>query len=424
MQRIRGYKSPPITATILVLLASLLASILSGCVSGTRDIETVSPTTSLSPVLLGPTSTQTISPTPVAPVFPTPTLQPIPAINERDHSFGDPGAAITVLVYSDFQCPYCAQFYQAWKQIRTLHPEDVRLVFRHFPLLPIHDKADLAGTAAEIGAQEDHFWELHDILFERQQEWVDLDREGFAEWLIAVASELELDPELFLIELSSGKYQAAMSTAYQTGIEAGIPGTPFIFMNGVWYRLNPTAINLEASIRLELLKTKQYVEPPQIELTEGTLYFAHIELDQGEIIVQLFPELAPATLASFIFLAEQGWYDEIGFHTVQPNSLVESGDPTGTGLGGPGYLLLDEISDTLSFDEIGMLAMSSSGPNTNGSRFFINLTPLPHLNGSRTIVGHVISGLELIMGLNERDPLDDLFKPYELVIQAIRIERR
>lgn len=424
MQRIRGNYCSQFSAAKFAIFVSLIAGILSGCTAGTIDIETASPTVSPAPALLGPTSTPAISATSESPAFPTATLQPIPAISDSDHSIGEPKAAITLLVYSDFQCPYCAQFYQAWKQIQELHPVDVRLVFRHFPLLPIHDKADLAGTAAEISGQQGRFWEMHDILFERHQEWVDLDREEFAAWLKNVASNLGMDPELFLIELASGDYQVAMDTAYQAGIEAGIPGTPFIFMNGVWYRLNPTATNLEASIRLELLKSKQYVEPPQVEFIAGTLYFAHFEFDQGEIVVQLFPEQAPAALASFISLAEQGWYDGIGFHSVQPGLLVESGDPTGTGLGGPGYLLLDEISDTLSFDEIGMLAISSSGPNTNGSRFFINLAPLPQLNGSRTIVGRVLSGLEILSDLNGRDSLDDLFEPYELVIQAIRIETR
>jgi cyclophilin family peptidyl-prolyl cis-trans isomerase len=93
-------------------------------------------------------------------------------------------------------------------------------------------------------------------------------------------------------------------------------------------------------------------------------------------------------------------------------------------LGGPGYLLFDELSETLTFDEIGMLAMSSSGPNTNGSRFFINLVPLPNLNGARTIFGRVIRGLDLLSGLNNRDALQDLFEPYELVIDSIRIEKR
>lgn len=335
-----------------------------------------------------------------------------------------PDAEITLLVYSDFQCPFCAAFYQSWSQIEARHPGTIRLVFRHFPLLSLHDKADIAGAAAEVAAKNGKFWEMHDALFEGQVEWANLDREAFVKWVTQTAGAIDLDSELFLEDLSSGDELEAMVQAYQEGLMAGIPGTPFIFLNGEWYRLNPTPINLEASIQLELIKQRQYMAPPQVNLRSDNLLFAHLELDQGEIVIQLYPEIAPATVASFIFLAEDGWYDNMGFHSVQRGRSVESGDPTGTGLGGPGYLLLDEVSDTLNFDEIGMVAMSSVGPNTNGSRFFINLAPLPYLNGARTIFGQVIEGLDLIAALDDRDPYQDLFKPYDLVIQTIRIETR
>ena len=335
-----------------------------------------------------------------------------------------PDAEITLLVYSDFQCPFCAAFYQSWSQIEARHPGTIRLVFRHFPLLSLHDKADIAGAAAEVAAKKGKFWEMHDALFEGQLEWANLDRDAFVAWVTQTAGELDLDSELFLEDLSSGDELEAMVQAYQEGLMAGIPGTPFIFLNGEWYRLNPTAINLEASIQLELIKRHQYQTPPQVNLRDDSLLFAHLELDQGEIVIQLYPEVAPATVASFIFLAEDGWYDNMGFHSVQRGRSAESGDPTGTGLGGPGYLLLDEVSDTLNFDDPGMVAMSSVGPNTNGSRFFINLAPLPHLNGARTIFGQVIEGMDLLATLDDRDPYLDLFTPYELVIQTIRIETR
>jgi cyclophilin family peptidyl-prolyl cis-trans isomerase/predicted DsbA family dithiol-disulfide isomerase len=401
-----------------------MAVCLSAC--GRTDSTTVhvSPTASLPIVQLGPTSTPPPSQIPTEPAFPTPTLLPIPPISDSDHSYGDPNAPVTLVVYGDFQCPYCANFYHAWKQIQPLHPRDLRLIFRHFPLIPIHDKADLAGSAAEIAGRENRFWEMHDALFERRDEWAKLSRDAFIEWVSNVAGSLELDSERFKIDLTSGEYQSMMLAAYQGGNEAGIPGTPFIFFNGEWYRLSPNATNLEASIRLEILSNMQYSQPPLVEFHEGELVFAHLELDQGEIVIQLFPEHAPATVASFIFLAEQGWFEGSGFYSVEPGISVEAGDPSGTGLGGPGYLLLDEVSDTLSFDEIGMLAMSSSGPNTNGSRFFINLTPLPHLNGSRTIFGRVLEGLNLLKTLRERDPYQDLFQPYELTIQSVSIDKR
>lgn len=406
----------------LVLL--LLSTFLTTCSKSDGFLATLPPTPTQKAVELGPTSTTLPTlPTESAPA-PTPTLRPLPPISESDHSFGVPDAEITLLVYSDFQCPYCAAFYQSWSQIEERHPGMLRLVFRHFPLLPLHDKADIAGAAAEVASKSAKFWEMHDALFEDQTEWAELDREAFIEWIKQTAATIDLDPELFIEDLASGDELEAMNQAYQDGVRAGIPGTPFIFLNGEWYRLNPTAINLEASIQLELLRQHQYAEPPQIDLGHGNLLFAHLELDQGEIVIQLFPEITPATVASFIFLAEDGWFDNIGFHRVQSGRLVESGDPTGTGLGGPGYLLLDEVSATLDFDEAGMVAMSSAGPNTNGSRFFINLAPMPHLNGARTIFGRVIEGLELMGTLDDRDPYQDLFKPYDLIIHTIRIETR
>lgn len=407
------------------LVALLLLNLaISSCRSTSSSNQAIAftetlPTRSTEPTKTAPPSTPTSSA-----AESTATLSPIAPIQEEDHSFGNVDADITLLVYSDFQCPYCASFYQAWKQIEAQHPNDLRLVFRHFPLLALHDKADIAGAAAEIAAKKDLFWEMHDLLFERQEEWKSQTREQFVVWLAEQASSIGLASDQFLEDLQSGEELNAMVRSYEQGIRAGLPGTPFIFFNSEWYRLNPNAVNLEASIRLELLKHRQYSAPPELDLGQDTLYFAHLELDQGEIILQLFPDLAPASVASFIFLAQSGWYDNIGFHRVESGSLVESGDPTATGLGGPGYLLLDELSDTLSFNEIGMVAMSSSGPNTNGSRFFINLTPLPHLNGARTIFGRIIEGLEILTELEQRDPLEDLFRPYDFTIRRIRIEAR
>ncbi|KPK89924.1 MAG: hypothetical protein AMJ88_16890 [Anaerolineae bacterium SM23_ 63] len=157
---------------------------------------------------------------------------------------------------------------------------------------------------------------------------------------------------------------------------------------------------------------------------EKTKYFARIELDIGEIILQLYPDQAPLAVNSFIFLAKEGWFDGNLFHRVVPEGFVESGDPTGTGFGEPGYHFADEITEALSFDEPGMVALSSSGPDTNGSQFFITLAPLPELNNSRTIFGRVIEGLDLLKSLRARQPLEDLLIPPEVVILSVTIEAR
>ena len=159
-------------------------------------------------------------------------------------------------------------------------------------------------------------------------------------------------------------------------------------------------------------------------LEDDVQYIARIELEIGEVIVQLYPDHAPLAVNNFFFLAQEGWFDGNPFHRIVPDTYVESGDPTGTGLGGPGYFFADEYTEALTFDEPGMVALSSSGPNTNGSQFFITLAPLPELNNSRTIFGRLIDGLDLLKNLSARQPLNNFLDPPEIVIISVTIEVR
>ena len=133
-------------------------------------------------------------------------------------------------------------------------------------------------------------------------------------------------------------------------------------------------------------------------------YLAVFRLAKGEeFVVQLFPEEAPVTVNNFVFLAREGYYDGTTFHRVLDGFMAQGGDPTGTGMGGPGYQFEDEFSD-LSFDRAGLLAMANAGPNTNGSQFFITFAPTPHLDGRHTIFGEVIEGMDVVESLTRRDP--------------------
>jgi cyclophilin family peptidyl-prolyl cis-trans isomerase len=109
------------------------------------------------------------------------------------------------------------------------------------------------------------------------------------------------------------------------------------------------------------------------------------------------------TVNNFVFLAQQGYYNGTTFHRVLEDFMAQGGDPTGTGMGGPGYQFEDEFSD-LTFDKAGLLAMANSGPNTNGSQFFITYGPTPHLNGLHTIFGQIIEGMDVVNELTRRDP--------------------
>jgi cyclophilin family peptidyl-prolyl cis-trans isomerase len=154
---------------------------------------------------------------------------------------------------------------------------------------------------------------------------------------------------------------------------------------------------------------------------EGT-YRATLHLDQGEIVIDLFPASAPMAVNSFVFLARQGWFDGCIFHRVLPGTLAETGDPSGTGLGGPGYFFATELDPALTFGEAGVVALTSAGLGTNGSQFFITLAPLPQFNGTRSIFGRVASGLEILQGLARRDPLFDLLSPPGAIILRVTIE--
>ena len=123
---------------------------------------------------------------------------------------------------------------------------------------------------------------------------------------------------------------------------------------------------------------------------------ANIETNHGTISVNLLSKDAPITVDNFVSLSKKGFYDGVIFHRVIQNFMIQGGDPTGTGTGGPGYVFEDEITDTQTFNSSGILAMANTGPNTNGSQFFITTVPTPHLNGNHTIWGIVIKGYDVV----------------------------
>lgn len=142
-------------------------------------------------------------------------------------------------------------------------------------------------------------------------------------------------------------------------------------------------------------KIIQWPNPPPMTIDQNKQYVATIKTNYGDIVVQLFPKDAPLTVNNFVFLARQGFYDGVKFHRVAKGFVIQSGDPTGTGSGGPGYEFADE---TVTRDYVpGTLAMANSGPNTNGSQFFITLVDLSgQLPKKYTIFGLVSSGFDVV----------------------------
>ncbi|MEM7028640.1 MAG: peptidylprolyl isomerase [Chloroflexota bacterium] len=133
-------------------------------------------------------------------------------------------------------------------------------------------------------------------------------------------------------------------------------------------------------------------------------YQATIVTEKGDVVIDLFSDTAPTNVNSFVYLAQNGWYDNVTFHRVLDGFMAQAGDPSGSGMGWPGYRCGDEVSPERTFDQAGMVAMANSGPNTNGGQFFITYGPTPHLNSGFTIIGQVVSGQEVADSLTRRDP--------------------
>lgn len=145
--------------------------------------------------------------------------------------------------------------------------------------------------------------------------------------------------------------------------------------------------------------------PPTMEIDPKKAYTARMETDKGEMLIELFAGKAPKTVNNFIFLARQGFYDDIIFHRVIADFMAQGGDPTGTGTGGPGYKFEDEFDPSLRHDKPGVLSMANAGPNTNGSQFFITHVPTPWLDNKHSVFGQVKEGMEVLMSIPPRDPI-------------------
>jgi len=153
-----------------------------------------------------------------------------------------------------------------------------------------------------------------------------------------------------------------------------------------------------------LQSEKKYSSAPPMLIDQNKDYTAVVKMAKGgEFIIQLYPDKAPLTVNSFVFLARQQFFDGTTFHRVLEGFMAQGGDPTGTGGGGPGYKFANEDSD-LKFDKPGVVAMANAGRDTNGSQFFITFAPTDQLNGGYTIFGQVISGMDVVNGITRRNP--------------------
>jgi len=325
----------------------------------------------------------------------------LPPVTDEDWVKGNPDAPITVVEYADFQCPACAPFASYLEALLDFFPDSFRIVFRHLPLPSIHDKAYITAMAAEAAGAQGMFWEMYVRLYEDQQVWYYLTEEEFIDWVKIEAENFGLDVDQFEVDLLDEEIRAQLETETEELLAMGVHYTPFVYINGRIFRQgNP---NLLSMIGINEFDGYEECPPWVIDTTKS--YSAVLDTSAGEILIDLFPDSAPLAVNSFVFLAREGWFDDIYFHRVVEGFVAQAGDPSGLGAIGPGYTFANEVDANLSFDSIGVLGMANAGVDTNGSQFFITLAPATNLDGGYTIFGKVQDeSLPVLSEIALRDP--------------------
>lgn len=151
------------------------------------------------------------------------------------------------------------------------------------------------------------------------------------------------------------------------------------------------------------MTAKQWDKPPEMRIDPKKRYLVMMETTRGTIELELDTAHAPKTVNNFLFLAREGFYDGVTFHRVIGDFMIQGGDPTGTGRGGPGYRFSDEFEGNPLTHAAKVISMANAGPDTNGSQFFITHSPQPHLNGKHTVFGKVVKGLEVVDAIRQGD---------------------
>jgi len=406
-----------------LITAAIVFILISSCTSpATQTAQSPEPTptvTSIAVATSAPCTSFAAVPTPGPDA---PSL--FPPITASDHTRGPEDAIVTIMVYGDLQDSTSGLFDQVVNRLLAAYPNDVRFVSRVFPLVGRNDKAVLAAQAVEAAHLQNEFWEMHDLLFLQQANWVNLSVEDFEQWSMAQASALGMDVAKYQTDIKSEAIVDLVQSNFETAREFGPFAVPLIIINGEIY-LGPQDFgSLNDIVGLILLGERHFAECPPMTVEKTRQYIATLHTEKGDVTIQLFADRTPYTVNSFIFLAQNGWYDNNTFHRVIPNLYAQTGDPSGTGKGTPGYYVVTEIYPDIKFDKPGMVAMVNSGPDTSGCQFFITYTPAPDFDGRYTIFGQVLSGLDVLESLTPRDAQPGVETPPGDKLLSVEIEEK
>ena len=395
----------------LLVFPLLFLLSLSSC-SPEQGSYSTSPAAQASPLVstLAPATATSVMGCSAITTEPTPNVSSaLPPITSTDYVTGPDNASVTMLLYCDFQSTQCEFFNRVLDELQKEHPNDLKVVLRPFPvpvsLVASLDKSQLSTQAALAAGNQGKFWEMRNVLHARYSDWFKLSTAQFEKWVADQAVSLGLDGERFKQDLNSSKIRSQAQALYDSATRFGISNIPTVFINGsLQSRASLSYDGLDSTISLIALGTHEYKSCPPFNIDPSRQYLATIHLDKGNIVIQLYPDKAPLAVNSFVFLARNGWFNGVTFHRVIPGFVAQTGDPSGTGRGGPGYFFNNEISADLGYNKPGVVGMANTGTDTNGSQFFITYAPAPNLDGAYTIFGQVLQGMDVVESLTPRDP--------------------
>ena len=293
-------------------------------------------------------------------------------VTEDDWAIGPEDAVMTLIEYADFQCPYCSRAGLIALEFQAAHPDEVRYVYRHFPL-SFHEKAPMSAYAADAAGKQGLFFEAERWLYETQNEWTYIETlEAFDAWLrenIQTALP-ELDHEKWTADYESEEVRAVVDASFDKVNATGIiNGTPTFFAN--FYQTSYEPAVLEQYIDLFKMQKSYRTSCPVMAMEKGKEYRAVLHTTEGDVVIDLFEEEAPNLVSSFMALAADGFYNGNTFHNVVQGFIAQTGDPSATGVGLAGYYLEDENLNNGGFNEPGAVAMANTGEDKNSSQFFL-----------------------------------------------------
>ncbi len=265
-------------------------------------------------------------------------------ITEKDHVYGPDNAIMTLIEYADFQCPGCADTYEQLKNYQEMHPDEVRVVFRHYPLAT-HELSMPAARFAEAAGQQGIFFEFGSFLFETQETWSCMSESAFEKWVLREipARFPNIDIDQFQTDYGDEDLLQEIKNNALIAKQSGqIIVTPTIMINYSPFANSFSASEANSWLYLLRFNERLYTECPAFSIEASKTYKAVLETTKGVIEIDLYPKNAPLAVANFIRLAKDGWYDEMPISASVEGYAVQFGDPSATGYLNSGYVINSE----------------------------------------------------------------------------------